>query len=281
MKKIVNIFLVLLSSFAFGQQPDPIAMERIRYKELAAKEADDITTRWDNVCDDETIKNIQSGIALGDKNVNDSIVEILYLKMLRFSYDTPLQHPNREGLIELSSINGLEDFILEELSSKIPNWKLFKISTIMYNSDEKITDRLLELARSDSRNSINIIGALIAGNLIDKKFEPIILEAITSKETMRAFVAARYLKIDPIPSALPALIEQYQRPSNNLEFMSKTPKVNHEDLWRKSIGEAILSYNRSELIEFSFILQRLNKSIDFQRLSRPPYEQILKKISET
>ena len=280
MKKLTFIFLTLLASFAFGQQPDQIEIERIRYKELAAKEAENITTQWGNVCDDETVQNIQSGIALGDKNINDSVIDILYLKTLRFSHDTPLRYPKREDLIELNSTAGLKDFILAELAGKLPNWKLFKISTIMYGSDEKITDRLLELARLDPKNSINIIGALIAGNLIDKKFEPIVLEAITSKETMRASVAARYLKNDPIPSALPALIKQYQRPANSLEFMSKNPKINHEDLWRRSIGIAILSYDPSELLEFSSVIQSLNKSVDFQRLSKPPYELILKKISE-
>ncbi len=280
MKKLTFIFIALLASFVFGQQSSQIEMERAHYKELALKEVDNFKTQRGDVCDDETIQIIQSGIALADQKVNDSIIEILYLKALRFSHDTPLRHPKRDDLIKLSSLTGLEGFIIAELATDDPNWKLFTISTILYGSNEEITDRLIELFKLDTKYCSNIIGALLAGNLTDLKFESIILKSVSSDQAMQVFVAARYLENNPISSALPSLIKQYQRPISSLKFETKNEKVDQSDLWRRAIGQGILSYERDALLEYTSELNQINKTVSFGRLSKPSYKKILKKISK-
>lgn len=158
-------------------------------------------------------------------------------------------------------------------------------AAILYGSDDKTSDRLLELYTSENGLDTIIIRALWAGNLTDPKFKPVVLQAITSDDADLACDAAQYLTNHPIPEALPALIKQYQRTDSSLNLKPVAVKppcvqVDPYDVWRMLVGRAVRSYDRDALLEFETELKSIENTVTFGRMSGMTYQGILRKISK-
>ena len=201
------LFATVISS-ANGNTTN-ITKQQSYYKDLVKSEHKTLTENWTSIYDERVLKNITTALSLNNPEINQSLINYLNIKSLRYFKNTSFSRPDEVQLEKLKNIPGLRSFLFRELNKSAPEQQLFSIISIFYGDDRDVRNKLIILGEENDSNLICSINAFLCADIYIEKIDKLILKAISNEDINVALAAATYLKRFPLSESLPVSSCQY------------------------------------------------------------------------
>jgi len=275
---IIYVFLFATVISSANGNTTNITEQQSYYENLVKLEEKSLPTKWPSIYDAHVLTNITTALSLNNPEINQSLINYLHIRVLRYFKNVPFSPPDKVQLEKLKNIPGLRSFLFKELELS-PNQKLFFIISIFYGDERDVRNKLIVLGEESDSNLICLINAFLCADIYIEKIDKLILKAISNEDINVALVAATYLKRFPLSESLPYLIKNYTRTDLNVRLQSVTnAPPNIQDISRMLFGMAILAYDTDEILVFEKKIRILDKKTSLGKMAKSNHEAILRKL---
>lgn len=301
--RIVNvIFLcvgVVMAQDAVSPDDERSSLVNIIHRDMSSTSAMLKALKKPKAYEPIFIEPIQRAIALNDAEVNNELVNFLFVSLLHYSAMWPTEQPPASHLENLRSIEGMRCFLLAWMHAPDAHPKVFDVIAILYGYDEDVRIEMVKLGMSCSNQRPLVMFAFISGGIQSDIILPLLEGASSSDSVHDIYMTALYLSQDPRPDFLSALVDQYQRPSAELAYVPDDEDLNQQisaglpapsildrtleeraDIVRFSIGQAIASYAVEDLLTHADAIGKASELASFGPMSQRMHDIILGRLNK-